>query len=140
MRSAPPLVLGIGASSGVSVSAVLSALLGAETLLGPEEFRAVATLDRRAEEPGLVAALRQYGARARRGEPPLWCLTAADLAGVAVPNPSSAVGDAVGTPSVAEAAALAVARYLGAGVGRLVLTKRVFSGVTVAAAEAGAPS
>ncbi|PRW62599.1 cobalamin biosynthesis protein CbiG [Actinopolyspora mortivallis] len=135
------MVLGIGASSGVSASAVLSALLGAETLLGRGEgFRAVATLDRRAEEPGLVAALRQYGARGRRGEPPLCSLTAAELAGVAVPNPGSAAGDSVGTPSVAEAAALVVARGLGAGEGRLVLAKRVFSGVTVAAAEAGASS
>jgi cobalamin biosynthesis protein CbiG len=47
-----------------------------------------------------------------------------------VPNPSGAVAAAVGTPSVAEAAALCAAGPSGS----LLLPKRVFRGVTVAIA------
>ncbi len=54
-----------------------------------------------------------------------------DLAAVPVPNPSAAVGAAVGTASVAEAAALASAPG-----GRLVVAKRKSATVTVAVAAA----
>ncbi|MFC5666411.1 cobalamin biosynthesis protein [Kitasatospora misakiensis] len=51
------------------------------------------------------------------------------LAAVPVPNPSGAVGDAVGTVSVAEAAALA------AGAGELLVPKRKSASATVAVAR-----
>jgi cobalamin biosynthesis protein CbiG len=60
---------------------------------------------------------------------------AAALAGQAVPHPSGPVAAAVGTASVAEAAAL-----LAAGPGAaLVLPKTVHGGVTVAIARAAGP-
>ncbi|HLZ38560.1 MAG TPA: precorrin-3B C(17)-methyltransferase, partial [Mycobacteriales bacterium] len=58
-----------------------------------------ATLDAKADEPGVVAAA------AARGWP-IVAHPAAALAAVGVPNPSEPVRDAVRTPSVAEAAAL----------------------------------
>jgi cobalt-precorrin 5A hydrolase len=81
---------------------------------------ALATLDVRAAEPGLI------GAATARG----WPLTghaAAVLAAVPVPTPSARVAAAVGTASVAEAAALL-------GGARLVVGKTVHGRVTVAVA------
>jgi histidinol-phosphate aminotransferase len=80
----------------------------------------LATLDTRAAEPGLRHAAERLG----------WPLTgypAAALAAVAVPAPSDRVARAVGTPSVAEAAALL-------GGGQLVVGKTVHGRVTVAVA------
>lgn len=85
-----------------------------------------ASLRAKAREPGILAAI----APAR-----LVVLDAAELAAVEVPTPSERVGRAVGTPSVAEAAALAVARRLGGA--RLAVPKIVGDGVTVAAALSG---
>jgi cobalt-precorrin 5A hydrolase len=90
-------VVGIGARPGVSVAEVLAAV-DAVLPAGADQVR-LATLDVRAAEPGLLAAA---GARG-------WSLTghpAAALAAVPVPSPSARVAAAVGTPSVAEAAAL----------------------------------
>ncbi|MCZ2860475.1 uroporphyrinogen-III C-methyltransferase [Blastococcus sp. VKM Ac-2987] len=111
--------MGIGLTSGVSAAEVLAAVDA--VLPGTGGPVRLATLDSRSAEPGLVAAA------ARRG----WPLTghpAADLAAVRVPSPSAAVADRVGTPSVAEAAAL-----LGGGV--LVVGKTVHGRVTVAVAR-----
>lgn len=111
--------MGIGLTSGVSAAEVLAAVDA--VLPGAGGPVRLATLDSRAAEPGLVAAA------ARRG----WPLTghpAADLAAVRVPSPSAAVADRVGTPSVAEAAALL-------GGGALVVGKTVHGRVTVAVAR-----
>ncbi|MGY2066115.1 uroporphyrinogen-III C-methyltransferase [Blastococcus sp. SYSU DS0619] len=112
--------VGIGLSSGVSAAEVLAAV---DAVLPPAAGPVrLATLDTRSAEPGLVAAA------ARRG----WPLTghpAAELAAVRVPAPSATVADRVGTPSVAEAAAL-----LDGGV--LVVGKTVHGRVTVAVARA----
>jgi cobalt-precorrin 5A hydrolase/precorrin-3B C17-methyltransferase len=59
----------------------------------------LATVDAKAEEPGLVEAAERLGV-------PLVTYSAAELAEVEVPNPSEAPLAALGTPSVAEAAAL----------------------------------
>ncbi|GFN03012.1 hypothetical protein Smic_15680 [Streptomyces microflavus] len=59
----------------------------------------VATVDAKADEPGIVGAAARLGV-------PVVTYPAAALAGVRVPNPSDAADRAVGTPSVAEAAAL----------------------------------
>jgi cobalamin biosynthesis protein CbiG len=110
--------VGIGAVAGVSAAEVLAAV-DAVLPPGSPDVR-LATLDARAAEPGVTAAA------ARRG----WPLTghpAAALAAVEVPAPSSRVADAVGTPSVAEAAALL-------GGGRLLVGKTVRGRVTVAVA------
>ncbi|MBU7599703.1 Rv2231c family pyridoxal phosphate-dependent protein CobC [Streptomyces sp. P38-E01] len=65
--------------------------------------RALATVDVRAREPGITAAAQELGV-------PLRCYPAPALAAVEVPHPSAAADTSLGTPSVAEAAAL-----LGAG-------------------------
>ena len=94
------LVVGIGGSSGPS-AAELSDLLEqtlSETRLARASVSELVTIDRRADEP----ALRSLGL-------PVRAFTSEALAKVPVPNPSDIVETAVGTPSVAEAAALAAA-------------------------------
>ncbi|MFE9660634.1 cobalamin biosynthesis protein [Streptomyces sp. NPDC005955] len=95
------VVAGVGAARGVPCAEVLALVrrVLAEAGVPPAALVALATVDRRAEEPGVVGA-------ARRLEVPLWGHPAADLARIVVPHPSDATLAAVGTPSVAEAAAL----------------------------------
>jgi cobalt-precorrin 5A hydrolase/precorrin-3B C17-methyltransferase len=115
----PSLVVGMGCSSRAGpqeARALLDATLAAEQL-APESVALVATIDRRAEHPAVLGV----GARVRG-------FAAERLASVAVPNASAVVDAAVGTPSVAEAAAL-----LAAGPGaQLVVPKRRSAGTTVA--------
>lgn len=117
------LVVGIGSSRGVRTAAVWSTL----RLAVPElaEIIAFATVDRRRDEPGLLAVIREHGA-------PLHCYPADELDVVDVPSPSGSVRDHVGTRSVAEAAALLAARDLGGG--SLVVPKQRGEHVTVAVA------
>jgi len=110
--------VGVGTSSGVTAAEVLAAV-DAVLPAGATGVR-LATLDTRAAEPGL------RDAAAARG----WALTrhpAAELTRVAVPSPSPYVAGAVGTASVAEAAALL-------GGGDLLVPKTVHGRVTVAVA------
>ncbi|MEU0252852.1 precorrin-3B C(17)-methyltransferase [Streptomyces sp. NPDC006184] len=98
----PSLVVGVGASKGAPAEEVL-ALVGEalrEAGLSPRSVAELATVDAKAEEPGIVAAAERLGV-------PVVTYTAGELAAVEVPNPSAAPLTAVGTPSVAEAAALA---------------------------------
>src|SRR4051794_5505048 len=108
--------VGVGTVSGVSADEVLAAI-DAVLPPGARDIR-LATLDARAQEAGI------RDAAARRGWP-LTAHPAALLAAVAVP--SASVAGHVGTPSVAEAAALV-------GGGTLVVGKTVHGGVTVAVA------
>jgi cobalt-precorrin 5A hydrolase / precorrin-3B C17-methyltransferase len=100
----PSLVVGVGASRGVTAEEVLGLVRGAlrEAGLAEASVKALATVDAKASEAGLVAAAAHLGVE-------LLTFPAADLARVAVPNPSAAPLRAVGTPSVAEAAALLAA-------------------------------
>ncbi|GAA2236124.1 hypothetical protein GCM10010232_23570 [Streptomyces amakusaensis] len=111
----PSLVVGVGASRGVLEDEVLA--LVAEALrdagLSGLSVRELATAGAKASEPGIVAAAKTLGV-------PLAAHPAERLARVAVPNPSGAALAAVGTPSVAEASALA-------GGGELLVPKRVSS-------------
>jgi len=116
----------VGARSRVPESDLAQAIDAALAAAGlpAAEVVALATLDRRAAEPGMRALA------ARRG----WALSgfpARELGSVAVPGPSETVAALAGTPSVAEAAAL---RAAGPG-GELVASKRVFPCVTVAIAN-----
>ncbi|MEV5984298.1 precorrin-3B C(17)-methyltransferase [Streptomyces sp. NPDC052051] len=97
----PTLVVGVGASKGVSVAEVLALVDGAlrDAGLCARSVAELATVDAKADEPGLVAAAERLGV-------PLVTYPAGELATVDVPNPSAAPLAAVGTPSVAEAAAL----------------------------------
>jgi cobalt-precorrin 5A hydrolase / precorrin-3B C17-methyltransferase len=135
----PSLVVGVGASTGVTAGE--AGRLIDETLaaadLSPKSVRWLATADIKAREPGLLAAARQ-----RR-----WAVVTApaeQLAAIDVPTPSEIVRAAVGTPSVAEAAALLVAEGSqeqggpgpgGPGGARLVVTKRSSARATAAVAR-----
>ncbi|HYH51595.1 MAG TPA: precorrin-3B C(17)-methyltransferase [Acidimicrobiia bacterium] len=122
------LVLGVGSSSGADPEALYR--LAVETLAGaglaPDAVGCVATVDRKAEEPAIVELAAGFGV-------PLRTFPAEVLAAVPVPNPSVVVEAAVGTPSVAEAAALA------AGGDDLVVEKRRSAEATVAVARRTRP-
>jgi cobalt-precorrin 5A hydrolase/precorrin-3B C17-methyltransferase len=134
----PSLVVGLGASRGVPAEEV-GALIGqalAEVALSPRSVRAAATADLKAGEEGLLAAVRERGW-------PLVTFPAAGLATVAVPHPSETVRAAVGTPSVAEAAALLAASHPDstgnispASPESLIVPKRTSAHATVAIARA----
>ncbi|PZG83979.1 precorrin-3B C(17)-methyltransferase, partial [Streptomyces sp. NTH33] len=108
----PSLVVGVGASGGAPVEEVLGLVEGAlrDAGLSVRSVSCLATVDAKAKEPGLVAAAGRLGV-------PLVTYSAEQLAAVDVPNPSAAPLAAVGTPSVAEAAALL-------GGGELLVPKR----------------
>ncbi|MFF3983056.1 precorrin-3B C(17)-methyltransferase [Streptomyces sp. NPDC001797] len=98
----PSLVVGVGASQGAPADEVLG-LVGTalrDAGLSPRSIAELATVDAKSGEPGLVEAAARLGV-------PLVTYSAEELAAVQVPNPSDAPLAAVGTPSVAEAAALA---------------------------------
>ncbi|MFC7984700.1 precorrin-3B C(17)-methyltransferase [Streptomyces sp. NPDC057336] len=97
----PSLVVGVGASKGAPVDEVLGLVEEAlrDAGLSAASVAELATVDAKAEEPGIVGAAERLGV-------PLVTYAADELAGVEVPNPSDAPLAAVGTPSVAEAAAL----------------------------------
>src|SRR3989440_3540233 len=96
----PSLVAGVGASTGAPARAVSDLFAAAldDAGLARASVAEIATLDRKTTEPGLQA----LGL-------PMRGFTAEALREVAVPTPSAVVADAVGTPSVAEAAALLAA-------------------------------
>ncbi|MHB1803214.1 MAG: cobalamin biosynthesis protein, partial [Actinomycetes bacterium] len=108
----PSLVLGAGASRGVSAEEVLELLdtVLTEAGVSPASVRHLATVEAKAEETGLQAAARARGW-------PLVTHPADVLDHVPVPHPSQQVWAAVGTGSVAEAAAVL-------GGGRLLVGKR----------------
>jgi cobalt-precorrin 5A hydrolase/precorrin-3B C17-methyltransferase len=97
----PTLVVGVGASKGAPVEEVLGLVEEAlrDAGLSARSVAELATVDAKAEEPGIVQAAARLGV-------PLVTYAAEELAAVEVPNPSDAPLAAVGTPSVAEAAAL----------------------------------
>ncbi|GAA1866585.1 precorrin-3B C(17)-methyltransferase [Asanoa iriomotensis] len=125
----PSLVVGVGASRGVTaeaVAAVVDAALAAGGL-DAASVRALATVDVKADEDGILALA------AARGWP-LLTFPAEALAEEDVPTPSEVVRAAVGTPSVAEAAALRAAREAGRGAD-LVVPKQVTPTATAAVAR-----
>ncbi len=97
----PSLVVGVGASRGVRATEIVELVESALARAGLSRLsvRQLATVEAKAEEPGLVEATATLGL-------PLVVHRAVDLAGVLVPNPSTRVAAAVGTASVAEAACL----------------------------------
>ncbi|MGW4896113.1 cobalamin biosynthesis protein [Kitasatospora sp. NPDC004240] len=119
------LVLGVGAGStaeDTELMRLITATLDAEGLARASVAR-LATVAAKAEHPAVRWAAFCLGV-------PVVGLPAEELAAVAVPHPSGAVREAVGTPSVAEAAAL-----LGSGGGELLVPKRKSAATTVAVAR-----
>lgn len=123
------LVAGLGCSSGAptdEVEALLSAALR-DANFDPAGLGLLATLDRKLTEPAIQQVAARLGLELR-GFPP------AALASVAIPNPSEVVRRAVGTPSVAEAAAI-----LASEGGELIVPKRASPHATVAIARRSGP-
>ncbi|MET9217716.1 precorrin-3B C(17)-methyltransferase [Streptomyces sp. NPDC003300] len=122
----PSLVVGVGGSRGVGREEVVGLVRStlAEAGLAQKSVSALATVDAKAGEEGIVAAAAEFGV-------PLLTYAAAELARTAVPNPSAAPLAAVGTPSVAEAAAILAA---GTG-GQLIVEKRKSAMATAAIAR-----
>lgn len=120
----PSLVAGVGASSNAAADAATALLKTALAGLARESLAEVATIDRRAADP-VITSLGL----------PVRAFTAEALATVDVPTPSEVVRAAVGTASVAEAAAL-----LAAGPGsELVVAKQAGKEATVAIARRRGP-
>jgi cobalt-precorrin 5A hydrolase / cobalt-factor III methyltransferase / precorrin-3B C17-methyltransferase len=116
----PSLVAGVGCSRGASEEEILGLLRTslAEGGLAEGSVAALASIEAKRDEAGLLEAAESLGVPAR-------FYSAEGLAAVEAPNPSSVVREAVGTPSVAEAAVL----VSGAD---LVLQKRKSAMATVA--------
>jgi len=119
-------VVGLGARPGRSAAELTAAVEAAlaEAGVAAVEVGALATIDRRAGEEGVRAVAADRGWE-------LMSFAPEELGARDVLNKSETVATAVGTPSVAEAAALAAA---GTG-SALILPKRVLGGVTVAVSE-----
>ncbi|MGV2293009.1 cobalamin biosynthesis protein [Trinickia sp. YCB016] len=130
MQSHKPLTLGIGCRRFASVEqidAAVRAALGAHSL---DEVRAVATIDAKAQEPGLVAFCARYGL-------PLEVFTRAQIEGLAATptltpslTPSPAALAHLGVEGVCEPCALLASQG-----GRLLIGKTVRDGVTIAVAK-----
>ncbi|PWR16660.1 precorrin-3B C(17)-methyltransferase [Micromonospora sicca] len=119
----PSLVAGIGSSRGVTAAEVTDLLHRAlaDAGLSPASLRCLASVDLKADEAGIVATADALGV-------PLDTWPVAELVAVDVPHPSEVVRTAVGTPSVAEAAALR-------GGGTLLVPKTASAMATVAVAR-----
>jgi cobalt-precorrin 5A hydrolase/precorrin-3B C17-methyltransferase len=125
------LVVGIGTTTEATaddVEALVRRTL-AEAALSPQAIEAIATIDRRAAHPAVVALAAARDLPIRSYGPAL-------LGSVAVPHPSAVVAAAVDTPSVAEAAALLAA---GAGA-ELAVPKQRGERATVAVARRARPA
>ncbi|MET9293019.1 Rv2231c family pyridoxal phosphate-dependent protein CobC [Streptomyces sp. NPDC003077] len=102
------LSIGVGARRGVPAGEVLDLIADAlSSVAAParpdsSSIAVLATVDGKADEPGVIEAARRLGV-------PLRTFPAEVLAAVPVPRPSALVAAVTGTPSVAEAAALAAA-------------------------------
>ena len=116
----PSLVAGVGCSRGASAGEILAlldrSLEGAG--LSKKSVAALASIEAKSDEAGLLEAAERLGV-------PLRFYAAGELSAMEVPNPSSVVEGAVGTPSVAEASVLA-------GGADLVVEKKKSENATVA--------
>ncbi|URR35374.1 precorrin-3B C(17)-methyltransferase [Thermosynechococcus sp. HN-54] len=126
------LWLGIGCERGTPAALIQEAIdhTLAQAGLSPLAIAGIASIDRKADEVGLcqVAAAHHWPTR--------W-FSAQELAAVTVPTPSAIVAAEMGTPSVAEAAAV-----LASDRGQLIVPKQIYrcpserGAVTIALAQA----
>ena len=109
MTEAPvKIAVGLGCDRGTSLETLQQALDEALALSGTRlaNIAAAASIDLKADEPGLLALAARHGW-------PLTFYTPAQLAVVPVPNPSETVRRYTGSPSVSEAVALLAASMAG---------------------------
>jgi len=99
------LILGIGCDRGVSLETLNTALDQALEKInqGRDAVTALASIDKKNDEVALLALAAQQSW-------PLHFFSAKQLAQVEVPNPSAVVMKYMGTPAVAEAAAILAAK------------------------------
>ncbi len=99
------VVLGLGCDRGTSLQTLELAIAKALELvnLNMESVQQLATIDKKNDELGLLALATKY-------QLPLRFFSALELSQVKVPTPSAVVMKYMGTPSVAEAAALLAAQ------------------------------
>lgn len=121
------LCVGVGSKRGVPKEAVLGLIRDTfqKRDLALESVAYLASVDAKADEEGIIEAAEELGV-------PFVSFAADVLDGVNVPNPSDAPKRAVGTKSVAEAAALHCASLKHGA--RLVVEKEKGDGVTCAVA------
>jgi cobalt-precorrin 5A hydrolase len=98
------VAIGIGCDRGTSIETLRAAVVEALGRLGlsPDAVERAATIDRKGDEAAILALTATMGW-------PLRLCPAAELARVQVPSPSEIVRRHMGTPSVAEAAAILAA-------------------------------
>ena len=98
------VVLGMGCDRGTSQQTLETAIDQALALIGlpRSAVTALATIDKKNDEAALLALAAEHGW-------PLRFYSAEQLAQIDVPNPSETVRKYMGTPTVAEAAALLAA-------------------------------
>ena len=109
MTAAPlEIAVGLGCDRGTPLATLQQALDEALALAGAcmADVVAAASIDLKADEPGLLALAALHGW-------PMTFYTPAQLAAVPVPNPSETVRRHTGSPSVSEAAALLAASAAG---------------------------
>ena len=99
------IAVGLGCDRGTPLATLQQVLDEALALAGVRlaDVAAVASIDLKANEPGLLALAARHGWR-------LMFYTPEQLAAVEVPNPSETVRKYTGSPSVSEAAALLAGR------------------------------
>jgi len=114
------LILGMGCDRGTSQQTLETAIDQALAMTAQPRtaVTALASIDKKNDEIGLLALSTQHGW-------PLFFFSAKQLAQVTVPNPSEMVRKHMGTPAVAEAAALLAANT---GVENLILEKHKYRG------------
>lgn len=103
-HSLPNVAIGLGCDRGAPLATVLYALDAALAQIGLSraQVKVLASIDAKSNEAAFLEL-------ATLGGWPLRFFSAAELAQVAVPNPSATVLRHMGTPSVSEAAALLAA-------------------------------
>lgn len=105
MTNTPKVILGMGCDRGVALETLETAVdqaLGKVNLVR-ESVQALASIDKKNDETALLALGKQH-------QWPIEFFSAAQLSAVEVPNPSDVVLKYMGTPAVAEAAALLAAK------------------------------
>lgn len=113
-------ILGMGCDRGTSIDTLNSAVNNAldKMALDYQSVISLATIDKKNDEAGLLELSKSHNW-------PLHFFSAAQLAKVKVPNPSEVVMKYMGTPAVAEAAAMLAADT---GIENLVLEKYKYCG------------
>ncbi|MDQ3864234.1 MAG: precorrin-3B C(17)-methyltransferase [Actinomycetota bacterium] len=116
----PSLVAGVGCSRGADAHEILGLLRRSldEAGLAEKSLAALASIDVKRDEAGLLEAAQKLNA-------PICFYPAEALREVEAPNPSELVSEAVGTPSVAEAAVISSSA-------KLIMEKRKSANATVA--------